>query len=136
MTSAKVSWFGTPGGQFWHARSAESNYPVCHRGIVLDLSNPMPIDEADLCVVRAGHKRTCSKCVARLERMERATQNARLTASQTWEKLEPAQREAMLGWVLGSYAPSVHAAQFPLLKSETMTRAVNMISEHWRGVLK
>lgn len=135
MTSAKVSWFGTPGGQFWHARSAESNYPVCHRGIVLDLSNPEPAaDGLDRLFVRS--RRQCAKCVARLERMERATQNARLTASQTWEKLEPAQREAMLGWVLGSYAPSVHAAQFPLLKSETMTRAVNMISEHWRGVLK
>jgi hypothetical protein len=56
------------------------------------------------------------------------------TATQVWSKLTLVQREALLGWVLGSYAPTVHATQFPLRKNETMTRAVSVISANWVGV--
>lgn len=132
--AAEVTWFGTPGGKFWHARSSGSNYPVCHRGIVLDLSNPMP-SPGETPERGLENVRRCSKCVIRLERMARMARNTRLTASQTWERLEPAQREALLGWFLGSYAPSTYAQRYPLIKSETLTGAACTVSQYWKGAL-
>lgn len=56
-----------------------------------------------------------------------------MTASQTWAQLTLMEREALLGWFLGSYAPSTHAARFPLRKTETLTGAVKAVSANWRG---
>lgn len=135
MTEAR--WFGTAGGKFFHALSAGSDYSVCHRGIVLDQGDPMPVGPADLCVARAGHKRTCSKCVIRLERLARVAEKraGRLTASQAWEQLGPAQREALLGWFLGSYAPSTYAQRYPLIKNDLLTSAACAVGQHWKGAV-
>lgn len=130
----EAKWFGTGRGGLWHALSAGSNYSVCHRGIVLDLDNPMPgPNDVDRLFVRP--RRQCSKCMTRLETLARMAEkrNARLTATQTWEKLDLAEREALLGWFLGSYAPSTYAQHYPLVKNETLTGAVCTVSQHWKG---
>lgn len=134
--TATAQWFGTANGGLWHALRPEWNNAVCHRGIVLDRDDPMPVSatQARLAIGREN-VRKCSKCVARLKRLEAqgTASSTRLTASQTWDKLNPAQREALFGWVLGSYAPSTFAQRYPLIKSETLTRATCVISQHWRG---
>lgn len=63
-----------------------------------------------------------------------ATEVKRLTASQTWERLTLVQREALLGWFVGSYAPSRNAARFPLVKTTILTHAEMVIAENWRGL--
>lgn len=57
----------------------------------------------------------------------------RETATNTWAKLTPLEREAILAWFLGSYCPMTYAVRYPLIKTDTLNSASSAIAEHWKG---
>ncbi len=55
------------------------------------------------------------------------------TATQVFERLTPAERAAVAGWFLASYAPSTYARVIPLRRNWVLDAATRKIAQYWKG---
>ena len=135
---ARAAWFRTRSNETLHHVLVEGGRAACHPGIKpFEGSEPRPRAELD------PRSRICERCELRLRAQvmlasikpaRPVASSRRFTASKVWEMLTPLQREAILGWFAGSYAPARNAARFPLIKVAHLTHAESIIAEHWKGM--
>jgi hypothetical protein len=144
--STPTLWFTSKtNGALYHARVDETGTAQCSVNIKPSTTSGLATaDELD----RNEGAVICLRCKAKLARAATGVvrdlavepvaqpspeQPKRLTATQAWNNLTLLQREALLGWFLGSYAPTNNAARFPLRKTPMLTHAEKIIAETWKG---